>query len=703
MSFTLTIGKKIMLGFATVILMMMVMGGISLNNYQQTEQVSIKVNDVLLPSALASAKLQESVYLTLGALRGWVLLGEDQFKMERAEAWLDIEIQISKLIKLQAGQKNTSSLNQLNVKFHQYQQIQNEIENIAHTIDNTPATLLFTKELQPLIKKSNKAIAKLIFRESRRWMGTQDVIKVKQSKFLLKTMSDFSRSFSAVLADTRSYLLTGNDKYLKKFNKSMQQNDGAYLSLSRGDLSSKEQKQFNKIEKMRPKLVDITKKIFEIRSHKNWNIANYRMKNDIQPLTKDLIHQIGELAKAQEMTMISQMNLLNKTVKNGRNMTQIVMFILIIVSILLAVLISKGIASGIQRLVNVIKEIETSGKFSKRVDVKGNDEISQATTAFNHLLNSFEEMLKEVNNVAKGLSVGDFEKRVNADVKGDIENLKNNLNTSISHVSETITTLIENTMQIATAAEQSNVAVSQIIDGAQHQALSVESMISDVNLTKQSVDDVLTSSQKASENSRHAVGLVNEGKNEITSMSKAMDLIKNNSEEILKITDVIAGIANQTNLLALNAAIEAARAGEHGRGFAVVSDEVRMLAKNVSEAVNQIGNIVKQTHSNVEIGVETTTKVQQDMDIIITSVTECDNLLKHINQCVTSQDKTMDQLSGNSDSLYQIANSNAAASEEIGAVVKDLSSIAESTRDQVDKHFPQAKALRNGHEITSRS
>ncbi|EPJ2812359.1 methyl-accepting chemotaxis protein, partial [Pseudomonas putida] len=162
-------------------------------------------------------------------------------------------------------------------------------------------------------------------------------------------------------------------------------------------------------------------------------------------------------------------------------------------------------------------------------------------------------------------------------------------------------------------------------------------------------------------------------------MSDAMAEVEGlaqNSEKIGSVLEVIRSIAEQTNLLALNAAIEAARAGEAGRGFAVVADEVRNLARRTQESVEETRQVIEALQNGTQEVVGAMDHSHRNAQSGVAQVGQAVTALQRIGQAVTVI----------TDMNLQIAS----AAEEQSAVAEEINSNVATIRDVTESLSGQA-------------
>ena len=373
--------------------------------------------------------------------------------------------------------------------------------------------------------------------------------------------------------------------------------------------------------------------------NKNLVKALEEAKNDwsskLTELSNDWISQyevINQILK--EVIIFSDQQIENSRDNSRKFLQQLILVVaaLALIGLVSAIFIGytvsqRGVVKPIQKFALVAKDIAQNGDFSKRIDVKSNDEIGEAARAINDLLSNTKEAFSEIELVFTKVADGDLTTRIPKSFGVDIDRCAQHIATSLLKLSNVLTDILEDVQRVASASSQVGNAVDQVSDGAKKQLNETQSIVSQMEQSSK---------------------LANE-------MMEAVDGIQKNSKEIANISLLIEDIAQQTNMLSLNASIEAARAGEQGKGFSVVASEVGKLADRSATSVKDISSLSNVANEQAGVGGE-----------------KMNNLQTEINSASSS-----------ANDLAKIGETNSVAAEEIAASMVELSEIASVAKKKI--------------------
>ena len=227
--------------------------------------------------------------------------------------------------------------------------------------------------------------------------------------------------------------------------------------------------------------------------------------------------------------------------------------------------------------------------------------------------------LRTLGQVMEQVAAGDMTVSFKTQSRDELGELGQVFNATVSKIHHLIERVGQTVAEVQCQAERVELICGQSNQAVTGQLSQIDQVATAMNQMSATAQEVARSAA-AAVGSAHSVnqetvngrakvasqvGSIQRLANEIDESMRVINQLATDSASISQVLEVIKAIAEQTNLLALNAAIEAARAGEQGRGFAVVADEVRNLAKRTQQSTGQIEQMIAQLHGGVGAAVKT--------------------------------------------------------------------------------------------------
>lgn len=327
------------------------------------------------------------------------------------------------------------------------------------------------------------------------------------------------------------------------------------------------------------------------------------------------------------------------------------------------------------------------------------------------LTRSITRPIREAVSLATRVASGDLSADIRSDRGDEFGQLLSALGTMVVNLRGLVRgintdsgLIATSTSQLSVVTERTRSGIAQQRDQTDQVATAMNEMVATANDVATNAGAAFTAANLANEKAAAGEAAVNETLSHVTELNdkvlevtQRLQSLQADTQNIVSVLDVIKSVADQTNLLALNAAIEAARAGEQGRGFAVVADEVRSLAKRTQTSATEIGGLVNSLVNSAqgsvvtmgqctELAHRTLEKAQSTGEQIMEMTRAVEDISRLNSQIATAaeqQTAVAEDINQNVTLIRDVSEQSANDSTEVAAASHELARLGEGLQTQV--------------------
>lgn len=497
---------------------------------------------------------------------------------------------------------------------------------------------------------------------------------------------------AATVEDTRVH-----DVALRKQIEDMEQDLRSYEKLVSDE---KERAIFDGVQqswaRWKPEIDNVTALSLALRTPEATHDFNTRQEKPasemIATLEKDLAYNSQLAVTARKRS--------DEVAKNARTVLTIALLCALALSAAAALMIVLRVTRPISRLTDSMNDM-AGGDFDIAIPFtdKG-DEIGSIARALGNIRSGIAEraqreaeeqmatqelIVTSIGNGLEALREGKLYFRLNDAFPADYDRLRTDLNQALAELEVIISGVVETAQTVDGASTEILTATNDLSDRTERQAASLEETAASVNELTHGVSEAAEAARAARELAGTANQEAAQGQHVVERAMASMNAIAASSSRMEAIVGLIDGLAFQTNLLALNAGIEAARAGDAGSGFAVVANEVRVLAQRSADAALDIKTLIGESTTQVGSGVALVNETGASLSRIREGATQVFDLVDQIAETSADQSASIEQVNAVVRDMDKITQQNAALVEETVAAMRNMGEHAELLASRVSR------------------